>query len=233
MFDIGWSEMAIIMLLALIIIGPKDLPRVARTIGQWVRKGRMLAREFQTSLEDMAKEADLDDVKKEIEKVGQTDFKKAVENSIDPKGELKQAFDTSNGASGEDTVVKALNGSTKTKADASAPSTQSPAEVEAPAKTSAAASSAKAAPKAARAPAKAKTTTSAKKPPTRAKKPASSTTRKTATSKARTAKKPAAPKKRPARPTSAAQSGTKPGAGDPPSADDSGGGSAAMAAKSS
>ena len=96
------------MLLALIIIGPKDLPRVARTIGQWVRKGRMLAREFQTSLEDMAKEAELDDVKKEIEKVGQTDFKKAVENSIDPKGELKQAFDTSNGASGEDTRRQGL-----------------------------------------------------------------------------------------------------------------------------
>ena len=95
MFDIGWSEMAIIMLLALIIIGPKDLPRVARTVGQWVRKGRMLAREFQTSLEDMAKEAELDDVRKEIEKVGKTDLKKSVENAIDPKGELSQAFDTS------------------------------------------------------------------------------------------------------------------------------------------
>ncbi|MGI9433417.1 MAG: Sec-independent protein translocase protein TatB, partial [Geminicoccaceae bacterium] len=93
MFDIGWSEMAIIMLLALIIIGPKDLPRVARTVGQWVRKGRALAREFQTSLEDMARETELDEVKKEIEKVGRTDFKKTVENSIDPKGELGKAFD--------------------------------------------------------------------------------------------------------------------------------------------
>jgi sec-independent protein translocase protein TatB len=93
-FDIGWSEMAIIMLLALIIIGPKDLPRVARTIGQWVRKGRMLAREFQTSLEDMARETELEDVKKEIEKVGRTDFKKSIENTIDPKGELTKAFDT-------------------------------------------------------------------------------------------------------------------------------------------
>lgn len=83
------------MLLALIIIGPKDLPRVARTIGQWVRKGRMLAREFQTSLEDMAKETELDDVRKEIEKVGRTDLKKSVENVIDPKGELSKAFDTS------------------------------------------------------------------------------------------------------------------------------------------
>ena len=95
MFDIGWSEMAIIMLLALIIIGPKDLPRVARTIGQWVRKGRMLAREFQTSLEDMARETELDDVKKEIEKAGRTDFSKTIEKTIDPKGELTKAFDPS------------------------------------------------------------------------------------------------------------------------------------------
>lgn len=95
MFDIGWSEMAIIMLLALIIIGPKDLPRVARTIGQWVRKGRSLAREFQNSLEDIARETELEDVKKEIEKVGKTDFKKSIENTIDPKGELTKAFDTS------------------------------------------------------------------------------------------------------------------------------------------
>ncbi len=94
MFDIGWSEMAIIMLLALIIIGPKDLPRVARTIGQWVRKGRSMAREFQTSLEDMARDTELDDVRKEIEKVGKTDFKKTVENTIDPKGDLAKAFDT-------------------------------------------------------------------------------------------------------------------------------------------
>jgi len=95
LFDIGWSEMAIIMLAALIIIGPKDLPRVARTVGQWVRKGRSLAREFQNSLEDIARETELEDVKKEIEKVGKTDFKKSVENTIDPKGELTKAFDTS------------------------------------------------------------------------------------------------------------------------------------------
>ena len=94
MFDIGWSEMAIIMVLALIVIGPRDLPRVARTVGQWVRKGRMLAREFQNSLDDMVRETELEDVKKEIEKVGRTDVKKAVENTIDPKGELTKAFDT-------------------------------------------------------------------------------------------------------------------------------------------
>jgi sec-independent protein translocase protein TatB len=92
MFDIGWSEMAIIMLVALIVIGPKDLPRVARTVGKWVGKGRALARDFQRQLEDMAREAELDKVKDEIEKAGRTDVKRSVERHIDPKGELKDAF---------------------------------------------------------------------------------------------------------------------------------------------
>jgi sec-independent protein translocase protein TatB len=93
MFDIGWSEMALILLVALIVIGPKDLPRVARTVGQWVGKGRAMAREFQRALEDMAREAELDKVKSEIEKAGRTDIGKSIEKSIDPSGELSKAFD--------------------------------------------------------------------------------------------------------------------------------------------
>ncbi|MEZ5933396.1 MAG: Sec-independent protein translocase protein TatB [Alphaproteobacteria bacterium] len=121
MFDIGWSEMAVIMLLALIVIGPKDLPRVARTVGQWVRKGRMLAREFQSSLEEMAKEADLDDVKKEIEKVGRTDLKKTIEKTVDPKGELAKAFDVQDNAgkkAGDDQKAAAEKTSTEPAAKA-------------------------------------------------------------------------------------------------------------------
>jgi sec-independent protein translocase protein TatB len=93
MFDIGWSEMAVILLVALIVIGPKDLPRVARTMGQWVGKGRAMAREFQRALEDMAREAELDKVKNEIEKAGRTNIGKTIEKSIDPSGELSKAFD--------------------------------------------------------------------------------------------------------------------------------------------
>jgi sec-independent protein translocase protein TatB len=98
MFDIGWSEMAVILLVALIVIGPKDLPRVARTMGQWVGKGRAMAREFQRALEDMAREAELDKVKSEIEKAGRTDVGKTIEKSIDPSGELSKAFDPKAGS---------------------------------------------------------------------------------------------------------------------------------------
>jgi sec-independent protein translocase protein TatB len=93
MFDIGWSEMALILLVALVVIGPRDLPRVARTMGKWVAKGRAMAREFQTALEDMAREAELDKVKSEIEKAGRTNLGKTIEKTIDPKGELGSAFD--------------------------------------------------------------------------------------------------------------------------------------------
>jgi sec-independent protein translocase protein TatB len=221
LFDIGWSEMAIIMVLALIIIGPKDLPRVARSIGQWVRKGRMLAREFQSSLEDMAKEAELDDVKKEIEKVGKTDLKKAVESSIDPKGELKSAFDASTGTTGEETVGKVLNGSAAKKTEAGAATKQSAKTLSPPA-TSQAEPEAKAAAKSA-----AKT-----KKPASAKKPASRTPRKTTTAKAgTTAEKPAA-KKPPAR-KRATKTATSSTSGSDASSPNKTGGSSAMAAKSS
>jgi sec-independent protein translocase protein TatB len=93
MFDIGWSEMALILLVALVVIGPRDLPRVARTMGKWVAKGRAMAREFQSALEDMAREAELDKVKSEIEKAGRTNLGKTIEKTIDPKGELGRAFD--------------------------------------------------------------------------------------------------------------------------------------------
>ncbi|MGH6945390.1 MAG: Sec-independent protein translocase protein TatB [Geminicoccaceae bacterium] len=93
MFDVGWSEMAVILLVALIVIGPKDLPRVARTMGRWAAKGRSMAREFQNALEDMAREAELDTVKKEIEKAGRGNLAKTIENTIDPSGELNRAFD--------------------------------------------------------------------------------------------------------------------------------------------
>ena len=93
MFDIGWSEMAVILLVALVVIGPRDLPRVARTMGRWVAKGRAMAREFQSALEDMAREAELDKVKSEIEKAGRTNLGKSIEKTIDPTGELGSAFD--------------------------------------------------------------------------------------------------------------------------------------------
>jgi sec-independent protein translocase protein TatB len=113
-FDLGWSEMAVIMLVALVVIGPKDLPRLARSVGQWVAKGRAMARDFQRSLEEMAREAELDDVKREIEKVGRTNIGKSIEKAIDPGGELSKAFNPdSSSKSAAAGSPKAANGAAK------------------------------------------------------------------------------------------------------------------------
>jgi sec-independent protein translocase protein TatB len=92
MFDIGWTEMAVIALVVIIFIGPKELPGVLRTLGQWVSKARAMAREFQDGLEDMARETGLDEAKREIESAT-GDIGGAIEKSIDPGAELKGAFD--------------------------------------------------------------------------------------------------------------------------------------------
>ncbi|MDX6751771.1 Sec-independent protein translocase protein TatB [Geminicoccaceae bacterium 1502E] len=93
MLDIGWSEMAIVMVVALLVIGPKDLPRVARSIGKWTAKARSMAREFQRSLDDMAREAELTEIKSELDKVRHKDIGQTIRDTVDPKGELDRAFE--------------------------------------------------------------------------------------------------------------------------------------------
>jgi sec-independent protein translocase protein TatB len=103
MFDIGWSEMVVIALLTLIVIGPKELPRVMRTVGQWVRKAQSLAREFQRGLDDMAREADLEDAKKLLD-TGRNlaNPKKMVMDTLDPSGSVEdEARDLQSAVSAE------------------------------------------------------------------------------------------------------------------------------------
>jgi len=88
MFDIGWQEIFIIGILALIVVGPKDLPQAVRTISQWVRKARALASEFQGGVNEMIREAELDDIKKQITDVKSFDLQSELEKNIDPSGEI-------------------------------------------------------------------------------------------------------------------------------------------------
>jgi sec-independent protein translocase protein TatB len=92
MFDIAWSEMALIGAVALVVIGPKDLPKVMRQMGRWSRKLRLLAGEFQRNMDEMVREAELDEVKRQIQKVGETDIKREVERTIDPTGSVERAL---------------------------------------------------------------------------------------------------------------------------------------------
>ena len=92
MFGIEWSELAVIAVVALVVIGPKDLPRALRTLGIWVRRARSISREFQSSVEQMIREAELDEVRREIEQASKTSLQHELEKTIDPKGELADAL---------------------------------------------------------------------------------------------------------------------------------------------
>jgi sec-independent protein translocase protein TatB len=91
LFDIGWTEMLLIGVVALVVIGPKDLPRAMRTAGYWMRKARTLSREFQSSLDQMIREAELDEVQQELKKATEFDIGKELQNAVDPDGSLAES----------------------------------------------------------------------------------------------------------------------------------------------
>ena len=93
MLDIGWSELAIIALIAIVVIGPKDLPAAMRTAAQWIRKIRSLANEFQSGLNEIVREAELDELKRDIDRAASMDIKSEISNSIDPGGSVERALD--------------------------------------------------------------------------------------------------------------------------------------------
>ena len=93
MFDFAWSELAVIAVVALVVIGPKDLPRVMRTVGQWTRRARAIAREFQGSLDQMVREAELDEVKRHIDRATSFNVENEIRRTIDPTGDLQRSLD--------------------------------------------------------------------------------------------------------------------------------------------
>jgi sec-independent protein translocase protein TatB len=69
MFDISWTEFLLIGIVALIVIGPKELPAVMRSLGQWTRKIRSLAADFQNQFHEAMREAEMADLKKQVDDV--------------------------------------------------------------------------------------------------------------------------------------------------------------------
>ena len=72
MFDIGWSELLVIGIVALIAIGPKELPGVLRTVGQYMGKIRRMASEFQGQFQEAMREAEVADLKKQVDEMTET-----------------------------------------------------------------------------------------------------------------------------------------------------------------
>ncbi len=95
MFDIGWQELFVIAAVALVVVGPKDLPRVLSQITKYIRKARGIAREFQSSIDEVVRQADLEEIRKEVETSSGFDLKNDIRNAIDPGGEMARQFDIS------------------------------------------------------------------------------------------------------------------------------------------
>jgi sec-independent protein translocase protein TatB len=94
MFDIGWDEMALVAVLALIVIGPKDLPAVLRQMGKWTRKARELAGEFQRGVDEMVRESEISELKTQVEKVADTNaLRREIEKTIDPTGDIARSLE--------------------------------------------------------------------------------------------------------------------------------------------
>ena len=82
MFDIGWDELLLIALVALVVIGPKDLPPVLRTLGAWVAKARNLAGEFRSHVDEMLREAQVDEMKREFDSMTSPPEIKEIEDQL-------------------------------------------------------------------------------------------------------------------------------------------------------
>lgn len=119
MFDIGWPELAVIIVVALVVIGPKDLPKALYTVGKWVRAARKVTGDFQRHVDDMMRDTELDEMRKTVQKAGQINVKKQIEDSIDPKGELKSTLGTKPGGAAD---TSAGAGKAKAAAKPKAPS---------------------------------------------------------------------------------------------------------------
>src|SRR5690606_14973575 len=100
MFDIGWTELVIVGIVALIVIGPRELPKTLRTIGQMMTKVRRMASEFQGQFNEAIREAELDELRKEAEKFTNitnplgdfdplADVKSQIESAVDGKPKPK------------------------------------------------------------------------------------------------------------------------------------------------
>ena len=115
MFNLGWGELLVIGIVALIAIGPKELPTVLRTLGQWMGKVRRMANEFQGQFQEALREAEFADLKKHADEITSSvsefsnidplaDVQKDVEKSFEEPPMLETAAPTAAAASGEAAV---------------------------------------------------------------------------------------------------------------------------------
>jgi sec-independent protein translocase protein TatB len=93
MLDIGWPELFIILVIALLVIGPRDLPRAMHTVGRWVRRARAVTSEFQRHFDEMARDSELEELREMKRQMSARGLKDEIDKTIDPTGEMRRDMD--------------------------------------------------------------------------------------------------------------------------------------------
>lgn len=92
MLDFAWSELALIGALSVLLLGPKQLPETMRTLAKVVRKIRGLSSEFQGHFNEMVREAELEELRAQVQKLSQANLQSEVSKVIDPTGEIESTL---------------------------------------------------------------------------------------------------------------------------------------------
>jgi len=91
MFDLGWGELLVVGAVALVVLGPKELPNALRTITNLTKSARRLAGEFQSGINEIVREAELEDARKVAQSMTKGSISQAIEKAVDPTGEMKSS----------------------------------------------------------------------------------------------------------------------------------------------
>jgi sec-independent protein translocase protein TatB len=92
MFDFAWSEFALVGVVALVAIGPKDMPGAIKAVATMIKKARRMAGEFQVHVDDLMKEADLSEMRTHLNDLRGLNLRSAVERTLDPDGSLARTL---------------------------------------------------------------------------------------------------------------------------------------------
>ncbi|MGE0845687.1 MAG: Sec-independent protein translocase protein TatB [Flavobacteriaceae bacterium] len=134
MLDVGWSEMLVVAVILIVVVGPRDLPGVLRTFGRYMGQVRRMAGDFQRQFNDALREAELDDVKRDIESVSRDNpvkqLGKSVSEAMEPlrdagksvAGEAQKQVDQAAAASKPAASEPKVAAQAKPKASSKAPS---------------------------------------------------------------------------------------------------------------
>ncbi len=93
MFDFAWTEIGLIGVVALVLIGPKDMPVAIKAVTGAIKKARRMAAEFQSHVDEMVRDTELAEVRQQINEIRNFDIRGEIERAVDEDGSLRQAFD--------------------------------------------------------------------------------------------------------------------------------------------